>query len=242
MRCSAESITTVNSLSLASGLKLLERLRSTLADFGAREAQLTRSLAARRASIARRYGSDSEQVAVEDQLSAVRARFEEEEARQRAAIAGRRARIERLRVQVLRGMPKRARGAREAWLGELQRRLRNAEQRRAGALRAETSSFANQTAHLTAEHERAVRMQAAARSALSGYGGLRLPPAGELPKEGARGDAFLSGCRRRSRRLKRDAGVRTEAFRCPVFFRRFRWPSGSSSAWRSGAGRHGSWG
>ncbi|MEA3189062.1 MAG: segregation ATPase FtsK/SpoIIIE, family [Chthoniobacter sp.] len=159
----------MSKLAIERSLGAVSRLRETIADFAAREQQLVRSIQSRHTAISRKFHQSADGETLEIRLSETASAFDAETERVRSVFEQRRSRVERLRAQETRALPKHAREAREAWLGDLQMRLQKAEHRRTDELKRTATALEDWTTKLTSEWSRLVALKKNARAAASGY-------------------------------------------------------------------------
>ena len=119
------------------GLDLLLTLEEAVAAFVKKEGALTRDFSSRRFGVNRRQQEADEQAdaRLAAQTAEVEAAAQAEEQRVRAIHESRRARIRRAHEAGLRNLPRRARDVKEGWMGELQMRRFNAQQKQAADLK-----------------------------------------------------------------------------------------------------------
>jgi DNA segregation ATPase FtsK/SpoIIIE-like protein len=169
--------------SLTRSLALLTALQRTAAEFAKREAELTRDLEKRRSALRRRQrdalARTEESRAA--QTAEAKAAFDAAEARVKASYNSRKDRIERLRLSLLKHLPKRAEEVRGRWIGDLQLKQVQAERRRDHDLKDAEKRLAENTAKLDGQREAYAREARAAHLAVQGFGVLKkqLVKAGE---------------------------------------------------------------
>ena len=163
-------------LEVSHGLEIVKHLKAVLSEFAQREEQLSRTAATQRQNARGICQSGLSQAA--ENISARIARLKGEsdagEKVQTARHAARRARIQRFHSATLRGLPREALRAKEAWMGELQMKRFQAERKRDAALQAAQERF-NQSAVNLGQMKAALNtLRARARNYFGGYLGLGL--------------------------------------------------------------------
>ena len=230
-------------LEIRHGLEVLERLKQAVADFAAREAQLTRSLDARRLENTWRYqaaiGTEEEKETA--RLAEVGHTFGDKEAHVRRVAKEREARVRRASAHALRNMPRKARDARGNWLANLQMRLVRADADRAAALVAADVEAAKAAEILTEQCRRLIRLKREARSGFAWYSSVRKRLRETGAEEAPAGEEGL----KRVAEVLDEAEARREAFRqfvLPRIFRYFTPPFAGLACVLAGAGLAAHWG
>ncbi len=158
-------------------MELLDTLEKTVASFARREEELTRDLRARQQAVERRRHESSEQAEhrLQSQVADTEAALKAEEDRIRAKYAARRARVERTQKVRLRNLPRRAREARDRWMGSIQAERFRLERQLSADLHQIEAGMGAPTQALPVLQEKLEKLQRRARNSFTGYGSfLRL--------------------------------------------------------------------
>ena len=158
-------------LRVSESVELLKRLTRTVADFVAKEDQLTRDLRSRRFTMDRKYreGMSKSEGRLTAQIADTDLSFNNEQGRITSIYEGRRTRIQRARTAGIRNLPRRALEAKGKWMGDLQRRHFHAERARTSGLQAVDTVFADFTAKLTTERVTLLNLERRARKFFGEY-------------------------------------------------------------------------
>ncbi|MDB6173675.1 MAG: segregation ATPase, FtsK/SpoIIIE family [Chthoniobacteraceae bacterium] len=156
-------------------LELLTRLKQTVTEFSAKEDQLQRELRTRRHAIERQYRETLEKLGnwSSTEVARTEANFQEASERFRMLFEQRRSRIQRAQASTIRNLPKRAKAAKEKWMGDLQMRKFRAERNQASGLEAVAEAFTKYNTRLAERRETFVHLEQQARKAFGGYGAFR---------------------------------------------------------------------
>lgn len=158
-------------LRVSRALALLGDLKQTTADFAKREEALLRELRTRRGAALRKHRDAMEKVESRQaaETAGTTEHFAATEARIRALYEGRRERVLRLKTTGLRNLPKRAREAKERWMGDLQMRQFRAERKQTADQQAADKTLAKRSARLAEQQALFTALVRQARKAFSGY-------------------------------------------------------------------------
>ncbi len=157
--------------SVARSLELLGTLKQTVAEFGKKETQLTRTIQTRRFASQRKLHEAVEQgdAALAAQNAEVTGQFDRELERVGTVFGRRRERVKGYHALGLRNVPKRARQERENWLGGLQMRQVRAEQDRLAGLQTASSEYEEFSQSLEALRTRLAVIFRATRTSFRGH-------------------------------------------------------------------------
>jgi hypothetical protein len=147
-------------------LELLKRLTRTVADFVAKEDQLTRDLRSRRFTMDRQYreAMSKSEGRLNAQIADTDLSFNKEQGRITSIYENRRTRIQRARTAGIRNLPRRALEAKGKWMGDLQRRHFHAERARTSGLQAVDTVFVDFAEKLTTERVMLLKLERRARN------------------------------------------------------------------------------
>ena len=152
-------------------LTLLGALQRTTADFAKHEEALLRDTRSRRGTALRKQRDATEKIENwrATQTAETTEYFAATETRIGALYEGRRERVQRLKTAGLRNLPKRAREAKERWMGDLQMRQFRAERKQTADQQAADKTLAQFTARLAEQRARFTTLDRMARKSFAGY-------------------------------------------------------------------------
>jgi len=161
--------------SLTRSLALLTALKRTAAEFAKREEELTRDLGNRRSALRRKQRDTTTRVESRfaTETADAKAFFDAAEGRVKASYNSRKERIERLRISLLKNLPKFAEEVRGRWIGDLQLKQVQAERRRDSDLKKAERVFGENTRRLEAQRSAYGGAAREAHHAVEGFGAFK---------------------------------------------------------------------
>src|SRR5450432_196047 len=152
-------------------LDLLASLKKTAAEFAKKEEQLFRDFRTRRYAATRKHHEAMEKLETEfaAQIGETESHFARENERVEAIYEGRRNWIRRAHNFAIRNLPRRARDAKEKWIGELQMRHFLAERSRTAAFANADVEYAEFTAKLVEQRKTLASLSRRTREFFRGY-------------------------------------------------------------------------